>query len=108
MRNKCSFIVIPDWAVTELGLSGNDLVIYSCIYGHSQDGESAFTGSAEYLAYTSGCTVRTIYRTLKEMVAKGLISKTTVETKDGTVTEYRAITPADIKKRKFCVACTKE
>lgn len=94
MENKNGFIVVPKWAVTELKLSGNDLIIYCCIYGHSQDGESAFTGSAEYLAQISGCSRRTAFSVIDRLIAAGLISKTKTETKDGTVAEYRAIVPA--------------
>lgn len=36
--------------VEELGLKGSELVAYALIYGFSQDGESWFTGSAQYVA----------------------------------------------------------
>ena len=45
-----NFISIQGWMRTELNLSGNELLVYAIIYGFSQDGESKFTGSRQYLA----------------------------------------------------------
>ena len=44
-----NFINIQGWMVTELGLKGNELIIYAIIAGFSQDGESNFHGSLSYL-----------------------------------------------------------
>ena len=44
-----NYIVIPGWAINHLNLKGNDLMVYSIVYGFSQDGESEFTGSIQYL-----------------------------------------------------------
>lgn len=44
-----NYIVIPGWAATQLGLKGNDLLLYSIIYGFSQAQLGCFCGSLEYL-----------------------------------------------------------
>lgn len=45
-----SYVVLRPFMVEELGLKGSELVAYALIYGFSQDGESWFTGSAQYVA----------------------------------------------------------
>ena len=45
-----NYVAIQGWMITDLNLKGNELLIYAVIYGFSQDGESQFTGSLQYLA----------------------------------------------------------
>lgn len=45
-----NFIAIQGFMVKELGLSGNELIAYALIYGFSQDNESEFKGSLNYVA----------------------------------------------------------
>lgn len=45
-----SHVVLKPFMVEESGLKGSELVAYALIYGFSQDGESWFTGSAQYVA----------------------------------------------------------
>jgi predicted transcriptional regulator len=61
--------------VTDLNLSGNDLMVYAIIYGFSQDGESRFTGSLQYLADWCNATKAGIQKNLKNLVEAGLITK---------------------------------
>lgn len=68
-------IVIQGWMRTELNLGGNELMTYAIIYGFSQDGESKFTGSRQYLADWCGCSVRTIQSVLNSLSDRGLITK---------------------------------
>ncbi len=69
------YIVIPIRFIAELGLKGNELMIYSMIYGFSQDGESKFQGSASYIAQTLGMTRRTVFNVLNKLVEDGRIVK---------------------------------
>ena len=48
--NDNNFITIQAFMVKDLGLKGNDLLVYAIIYAFSQDGTSKFTGSLNYLA----------------------------------------------------------
>jgi predicted transcriptional regulator len=61
--------------VNDLQLSGNDLMVYAIIYGFSQDGESRFTGSLQYLADWCNATKSGIQKNLKNLVDAGLIEK---------------------------------
>lgn len=70
-----SYITIQSWMRTELNLSGNDLLVYAIIYGFSQDGQSKFNGSLQYLADWCGATKQGIQKNLKNLIDKGLIAK---------------------------------
>lgn len=70
-----TFIVIQDWMITKLNLKGNDLLVYAIIYGFSQDGESRFTGSLQYLADWCSATKQGIQKNLKNLIERGLITK---------------------------------
>ena len=70
-----TYIVVQSWMVTDLKLSGNDLLIYALIYGFSQDGESKFTGSLQYLADWCNATKAGVQKNLKNLLEAGLIEK---------------------------------
>ena len=72
---ESTYITILDWMVSLLHLSGNELVVYAIIHGFSQDGESVFWGSVEYLSQKSGASTRCITDVLKKLVEKGLLVK---------------------------------
>ena len=61
--------------VEELGLKGSELVAYALIYGFSQDGESWFTGSAQYVADWCGIARRNAIDVLRRLTEKGLVEK---------------------------------
>ena len=52
-----NFITIHAWMISRLGLSGASLIIYAVIFGFSQDGESYFRGSRQYLADWCNCSL---------------------------------------------------
>ena len=52
------YVALRPFMVEELGLKGSELVAYALIYGFSQDGESWFTGSAQYVADWCGIARR--------------------------------------------------
>lgn len=70
-----NFINIQGWMVTELGLKGNELLVYSLIYGFSQDDNCRFTGSLSYIAEWIQGSKQTVINCLKSLVEKGLIEK---------------------------------
>lgn len=61
--------------VTELGLKGNELLIYALIYGFSQTEGQVFNGSLQYLADWTNSTKQGVLKNLKSLVEKGLIEK---------------------------------
>ena len=70
-----NFIVIQGFMINELGLKGNELIIYAIIYGFSQDGENKYTGSSNYLANWTNSTKQGVLKSLKSLVDKGYIIK---------------------------------
>ena len=87
------FITIQSWMRERLNLSGNDLIIYAVIYGFSQDGESSFVGSRQYLADWCGCTVRNVQTILNNLVERGLLIKNDREINNIKRCEYSAVVP---------------
>ena len=77
-----NYFLISGFMVNRLGLKGNALLVYAIIYGFSQDGETWFNGSRQYLCDFTGASKSTIDRTLLELEASGLITKYT-ETRNG-------------------------
>ena len=69
------YVVIQGWYINELKLKGNELMVYSIIYGFCQDGESRFTGSLQYLADWTNSTKQGVMKVLKSLVEKKLIIK---------------------------------
>lgn len=94
MRDN-SFIVIQSWMISDLHLSGNDLIVYATIYGFSQDGTSNFHGSLDYLAEWCNSTARSIKRNLNNLIEKGLIQEELTEIRGKTFHDY------------FCTSCAK-
>lgn len=70
-----NFITIQGFMVNELGLKGNELLIYALIYGFSQDGANKFTGSLQYMADWCNISKNGVVNALKSLVKKGLIFK---------------------------------
>ena len=70
-----NYFIVQGWAINELKLKGNELLVYSIIYGFSQDGESKFKGSRKYMAEWLGVSLPTIDKTIMNLVEKNLIIK---------------------------------
>lgn len=75
MVKENSFITIQAFMVNELKLKGNELLVYAIIWGFSQDGESEFTGSLNYLADWCNTSRQTIITVLQSLCEKQLIIK---------------------------------
>lgn len=89
-----NFYVTNGWMITRLGLSGRELQVYAIIYGFTQDMETEFNGSLNYIAEWLGTTNRTtVTRALKGLIEKGLITKRQTAV-DGVITNYyKAVLP---------------
>lgn len=70
-----SSFIFHSWMTEELHLSGNELLIFMIIYNFSQDKESKFTGSRQYLADVVNCSLRSVQTALNNLVDKELIIK---------------------------------
>ena len=70
-----NYIVIQGWMCNELGLKGNELLIFALIYGFSQDGISKFNGGRKYISETFDITLPTVDKALQSLVTKNFIEK---------------------------------
>lgn len=70
-----TYVTIQSWMVNDLKLKGNELLAYAVIFGFSQDGETYFDGSLQYLADWTNSTRQGVHKVLKTLVEKGLIEK---------------------------------
>ena len=85
-----NYVTIQGWMVGELGLKGNDLLIYALIYGFSQDGNTKFTGSLQYMAEWCNSSKSGIQKNLRNLIEKGLIEKKEVFVSGVKFCEYYA------------------
>lgn len=79
---------IPDWMLS-LDLDVYETIILAVIYGFSQDGESTFAGSINYLAQKAKCSRRKVTMALPSLVDKGLIIKIDKDVRGVHLCEYR-------------------
>lgn len=70
-----NYITIPGFAIVELGLSGNELVCYSLIYGFTQDEETEFRGSLNYVASALNVTKQNAKKIIDRLIDRGLVDK---------------------------------
>ena len=88
-----NYISISGWMVTSLGLKGNELLVYAIIYGFSQDYETRFTGSLQYLADWTNSTKQSCIKCLKSLIEKGYITKHENIVNGVKFCEYQAAKP---------------
>ena len=70
-----NFVQIAGWMITELDLSGSELLCYAIIYGFSQDEKSLFMGSLKYLMGWMNVSQPTVLFALDKLMKKGYIKK---------------------------------
>ena len=70
-----NFITIQGWMVNELGLKGNELIVYAIIFGFSQAENQVFNGSLQYISDWLNTSKQTVINTLKHLQEKELIEK---------------------------------
>ena len=90
-----NFIAIQGFMVKELGLSGNELIAYALIYGFSQDNESEFKGSLNYVAEWLNCSKTTAFNLLNKLADDGFIKKTEKTINGVKFCNYSAVKPDD-------------
>lgn len=83
-----NYFVVHGWMRTKLNLKGNHLTIYALVYGFSQDGESEFRGSLDYIKEFTGGSDSTIIRILKNLESAGLVKKVERNIKTGETNGY--------------------
>lgn len=70
-----NYFTVHGWMITRLKLKGTALTVYAVLYGFSQDGESEFRGTLDYIAEFAGISCPTVRRALKELTEQGLVKK---------------------------------
>lgn len=83
-----NYILIQSFMVKDLGLKGNELLVYAIIYGFSQAEEQTFSGSRQYLADWTNSTKQGIDKNLKSLLDKGLIQKRAVNQRGVNLVDY--------------------
>lgn len=96
-----NFIAIQGFMVKELGLSGNELIAYALIYGFSQDNESEFKGSLNYVAEWLNCSKTTAFNLLNKLADDGFIKKTEETINGVKFCNYSAVKPDDEELKKI-------
>lgn len=97
--NRDNFILLQGWMLTELGLKGNELIIYACIYGFSQAENQVFSGTLQYLADWTNSTKRSVINCLQSLVEKGYIVKTDKAINGVKFCEYHAAQISSVVKK---------
>jgi len=82
------YITIQSYMVTELGLSGNNLIIYALIHGFCKDGIHEFKGSINYICEWTNLTRNTVIAILKQLVESELLVKRTYKENNVTFCAY--------------------
>ena len=82
------YITIQAYMVTELGLSGNNLIIYALIHGFCKDGVHEFKGSINYICEWTNLTRNTVIAILKQLVESELLAKRTYTENNVTFCAY--------------------
>ena len=73
--NNDNYVTIQGWMIRELGLKGNELVIYAIIYGFSQAENQVYNGSLQYLADWTNSSKQSVMNCLKSLTEKQLVVK---------------------------------
>lgn len=90
MRDE-NFVVIQGW-MRNIGVESlKELFAFAIVYGFSQDGESAFKGSINYIAECMMCDKSTAIRIMKKLEEKGLVDKQQEEINGVKFNRYRVL-----------------
>lgn len=87
---KEKYVVVLDFMISELKLSGAQLLIYAIIYGFSQTKDQEFTGSLGYLEHWTNSSKQSVINNLKALLDKNLIIKTETVKNGVKFCSYRA------------------
>lgn len=99
IRND-NYYIIQGWMQNELKLKGNELRVYAIIYGFSQNGESEFRGSINYISEFLDVSYKTVCRTLASLTAKGYVNKSIYNSSQGSANGYSCVPLDEIKATK--------
>lgn len=87
--NSNNYIGIQASMVTELGLQGEELLVFAIIFGFSQDGVGWYLGGRNYICKWLGCSEKKAGRILQSLYEKGLLIKESDKGKAGIRYRYQ-------------------
>ena len=73
MAGNDKYITIHQWMISDLRLSGVELLVYAMIYGFTLEERTTFYASQSYIADRLNVTVRAVARALSMLESKGMI-----------------------------------
>lgn len=85
-----NYFNVQSFMVKDLGLKGNELVVFAVIYGFSQAEDQAYTGGLQYLADWTNSTKQGVIKNLKSLIDKGYITKNERYINGVKICEYRS------------------
>lgn len=89
-----NFYVVNGWMVNDLKLTGRELQVYAIIYGFTQDDDTEFCGSLNYISDWLGTNSRhTAIRAINNLLARGLITKRQTKINGVAVNYYKVVWP---------------
>lgn len=88
---KNNYIVIQSWMSRELGLKGNQLLIYALIYGFSQTEKQVCTCGIDYMQAWTNSSKQGVLKMLDSLENDSLIERTENICGDKRKTAYRII-----------------
>lgn len=86
-----NYVNIQGWMLNELGLKGNELIIYAIIYGFSQKKGQYFNGGFQYLADWTNSSRQTVINIMKALEEKRYIVKVETGNSSGKSNVYYAV-----------------
>ena len=89
-----TYIVVQSWMVKQLGLKDKELLVYALVYGFSQDDETWFTGSLQYIADWICVDRKHVYsRYIRPLLDRGLLVRDSDIRNNVEFPKYRAVKP---------------
>ena len=85
-----NYITMQGWMVTNMQLSGVELIVYAILYGFSQDGASPCRVPMSYLTGWTGKSENTVRAAIEKLIEAGAVERKHI---DGQVTEYKCTVP---------------
>ena len=85
-----NYYQVSAWMITDLKLKSNELNAFAIIYGFSQDGQNAYTGSLNYLSEWLGTSKQTTINVLDKLVEKNYILKEQYEVNRVKFNKFKA------------------
>ena len=105
------YFTVQEFMSKELGLGGNELLIFAIIYGFSQDGESEFYGSISYIrnmlskkdkktGEIKPLSINGVRNALNSLLEQGYIKRTSESHYQSTVSKSDIAKSDTVKKRR--------